>query len=108
MKQAGGVIHLGGVTIAPLHTGNGLCVHHQVGSITVDNSSFDSNVAGNGGVMCASSSSRITVGNSSFDNNEAGSDGGVIYATLSSHISMSNSSFINNTANSSGGVVYEL
>ena len=83
---------------------------YQRSSITVDNSSFDKNVAGtNGGVIIADQRSNITVVNSSFANNEAGNDGGVMSACTGSSsiitVHVSNSPFDNNKAGY-GGVMY--
>ena len=55
--------------------------------------------------MHAIDSSNITVGNSIFDNNEAGNGGGVMFAWFNCRITVGNSSFDNNVADYCGSYV---
>jgi predicted outer membrane repeat protein len=70
------------------------------GTVSVGNSTFVDNVAGDGGAIWAYA---VGIGNSTFVNNSADGDGGAIlaYAVL-----IENSTFVNNSAEAEGGAIY--
>ena len=74
--------------------------------VEVDNSSFDSNKAGNGGVMYAYFYGSIAMDSNFFSDNEATDSGGVLYANDRSVIIVVNSSFDKSEARYHGGVMY--
>ena len=75
-------------------------------TITITSSWFNNNTAINDAVMLAFDGSRITMENITFYDNRAGHDGGAVYIYDNSMLEISNCSFISNQANNSGGSVY--
>ena len=75
-------------------------------TITVTSSLFINNTALNDAVMLAFDRSTIEMEDITFCDNRAGHDGGAVYVYDSSKLKITNCSFTGNQANNSGGAVY--
>ena len=75
-------------------------------SVTITNSTFTSNSVTNDGIMYASDNSNITLEDSTFSHNEAGDDGGVGYVYDNSKITVNKCNLSSNKASDTGGSLY--
>ena len=75
-------------------------------SITITNGTFTNNSVTNDGIMYASDNSNITLEDSSFSHNEAGDDGGVGYVYDNSKITINKCNLSSNAASDTGGSFY--
>jgi predicted outer membrane repeat protein len=75
-------------------------------TITITSSWFNNNTAINDAVMLAFDGSAIIMENITFCDNRAGHDGGAVYVYDNSYLEIINCSFTGNQANNSGGSVY--
>lgn len=72
---------------------------------TIRRSTFNKNMASNGAVMYALSTSNVKVNESMYTENHASNQGGVFYIRGATLVIDMDSTFRHNTANSSGGVI---
>ena len=114
-RRAGAIFSAGDLTISNSNfinnrAGNSGGAIFSAGDLTISNSNFTNNGADNvGGVI--SCEANIIISNSSFINNIAGTSGGAIYNAENAHSSLNNCTFINNSANTTtigggGGAIY--
>lgn len=92
--------------------GGGGAIHNYNGTITVEDSVFNSNHStapnspAGGGAILLNSTKSAEINNTEFKLNEAAQSGGAIYFTKVKQGNITGSQFIENQANSSGGALY--
>jgi uncharacterized repeat protein (TIGR01451 family) len=86
-------------------TGAGGAVYNNGGPATVDQTTFASNTADQGGAIYWEANTSVSVTNSTFDGNVASTQGGAVYDNDSSSMTLSSDSFTHNSAPGGGGAV---
>ena len=75
-------------------------------NVTITNSTFTNNKAGNGGGIFSKTKGILDIDNCNFQYNSASGSGGSLYASASSNILMTNVQAKNNEANDKGGFLF--